>query len=160
MRTAVLVSVMVLVMPGVLLAQRPGMGPGPQRQALQRQVMQRFMESYRTQAGLSDEQTQQFQEIAQDGFRVRRELQQGRMLMLRAIEEQMRPGVAADMDSLTNLLDGLTANSEQMIGQLRLEQEGYSEFLTPVQRALLVLQFERLQRQIQGVMRRRGQGVP
>jgi hypothetical protein len=80
------------------------------------------------------------------------------MQILRALEEQMRPGVAADMDSLSSLLDGLTANSEQMVGQLRSEREEYGAFLTPVQQALLVLQFERLQRQIEGVMRRRGQG--
>ncbi len=66
----------------------------------------------------------------------------------------MRPGVAADEDSVTRVVESIVALGEEMAAAVRAEQEEYAGFLAPVQRALLLIHYERFQRQIEGVQRR------
>jgi hypothetical protein len=72
-----------------------------------------------------------------------------------ALEGQMRPGVAADADSVDALIDGILAVQERRTAQARAEQEEYADFLSPVQRAQLTLSWRRFQMQIDRV---RGMG--
>ena len=160
MRTLLLGIAMTTLAAGPLLAQNP-----PRRQQLQQQVVQRFMTNYRAQAGLNDEQFTRFQEVIQYSFQLRTEsLQQERQLWM-ALEGQMRPGVAADADSLEALMNVIIDIQQQRVDQSRAELERYASFLDPVQRAQLTIAWRRLQMQIEGVrgmgvQRRQGQGVP
>jgi len=160
MRTLLLGIAMTTLAAGPLLAQNP-----PRRQQLQQQVVQRFMTNYRAQAGLNDEQFTRFQEVIQYSFQLRTEsLQQERQLWM-ALEGQMRPGVAADADSLEALMNAIIDIQQQRVDQSRAELERYASFLDPVQRAQLTIAWRRLQMQIEGVrgmgvQRRQGQGVP
>ncbi len=73
----------------------------------------------------------------------------------------MRPGVAADPDSLNTLMDALIQVQADRVEQARTEQAEYAEFLTPVQRAQLTLSWRRLQGQIEQVRQRmRGRRPP
>lgn len=135
-----------------VLAQR---GPPPGVQALQQRVMERFLTIYRTQAGLTPEQDRRFTEVFRRSIEQRRALRQREQQLWRALEGQLRPGVAANPDSLTRLLDVLSAQRAAMLDQDRAEQREYAEFLSPVQRAQLTLMMERLQQQVEGILRRR-----
>ena len=74
-----------------------------------------------------------------------------------ALQGQMRPGVAADADSLEVLMEALIAVQQERVDQARADMERYSEFLDPVQQAQLMLSLRRLQFQIEGArMRQRG----
>jgi len=139
-----------------LAAQRP-LRPRQQldREALQREVIERFMENYRVQAGLTPQQNERFRQSVRRLFEARRERQQRERGILRALEEQMRPGVAANSDSLTRLLDALTASRQAQADLLKAEQAELSGYLNPVQRAQLVLQLERFQRNLDAIVRRR-----
>ena len=75
--------------------------------------------------------------------------------MWRALEGQMRPGLAANPDSVTKLLDAVMAQRAALVEQARSEQREYAQFLTPVQRGQLVLMVERFQQQVEGIVRRR-----
>lgn len=158
MRTLWTLGLLVLVV-SPLLAQQgppPGAGPGgPAAERLRQQVMQRFLQTYRTQAGLTPDQDRRFQEVFRRSVDQRRDLQQRQQQLFRALEGQMRPGVAANPDSLTRLLDAIVAQQAAMVEQTRNEQREYAQFLTPVQRGQLVLMTERLQQQVQDVIRRR-----
>ena len=127
------------------------------REALMRQVTERFLENYRRQAGLTPEQNQKFRTLAQRSFEQRRERQQKEQELWRALGSQMRPGVAASPDSVTKLLDAIVATRAVAVDQLRADQKEYAAFLSPVQRAQLFLAFERLQRNIEDVIQRRMQ---
>ncbi len=81
--------------------------PGPQRRQMLQQVMERLLENGRVQAGLTDEQFGRYREIARRSFAGRNEIQSRERGLWRALERQMRPGVAADEDSLTALIDSL-----------------------------------------------------
>jgi Spy/CpxP family protein refolding chaperone len=70
----------------------------------------------------------------------------------------MRPGQAADADSVRRLMDGIQANRAELF---RLEQDQDREmagYLTPVQRAQYQMLRERLLARLQEVRRERGLG--
>jgi hypothetical protein len=127
----------------------------PQVERLRQQVMQRFLEAYQTQAGLTPEQDRRFREVFRRSMEQRQAIQQREQALWRALEQQMRPGIAANPDSVTRLLDSLIAQRAALVEQARLEQREYRQFLSPVQVAQLVLMVERFQQQIQQIMRRR-----
>ena len=127
------------------------------RQRLLQQITERFMENYRQTAGLTPDQNQKFRAIAQRSFEQRRERQQRERQLFQALEAQMRPGVAANADSVTRLLDAIVASREATVEQARNDQKDFAAFLSPVQRAQLFLQFERLQRNIEDLIQRRMQ---
>ncbi len=133
--------------------QRPRQTP----EALRQRVVERFVDNFVQQAGLTAEQQAQFRAAIQRQFQQRRQAEQRRRQLLRAMEEQMRPGVAAEEDSVSALLASLVDLGEETAAALRAEQEGYAGFLSPVQRALLVIHYERFQRQIQAIRRRPAQ---
>lgn len=143
---------------GLCLATTPVLGqqgPPPGVQMLQERVMQQLLTTYRTQAGLTPEQDRRFTEVFRRSLEQRRTLQQRERQLWRALEGQMRPGVAANPDSVSKLLDGVIAQRAAQVEQARAEQREYAEFLTPVQRGQLVLMMERLQQQVEGIVRRR-----
>ena len=136
----------------------PGGGPGgPGAEALRQQVMTRFLQAYRSQAGLTPDQDRRFMEVFRRSVDQRRELQQRQQQLWQALEGQMRPGVAANQDSVTKLLDAIVAQQAAVVEQTRSEQRDYAQFLSPVQRGQLVLMTERFQQQVQDVIRRRMQ---
>jgi hypothetical protein len=67
----------------------------------------------------------------------------------------MRPGVAADEDSVIALMDSLAAIPAQRLELAEAEQRQYAEFLTPVQRAQIMLVHRRFEENIQQIMLRR-----
>lgn len=119
------------------------------------QVVQRFIENYRTQAGLTDAQFDRFQSSVRRQWEARRALEQRERQILQALGGQLRPGVAADQDSVSALLQTLEDVQADRIDRLRTEQAEFRAFLSPVQRAQLVLSFARLERQIEELVRQR-----
>ena len=130
----------------------PLAGQNPQlRRQLQQQVVERFMENVRVQAGLSEAQMERVRDVARQSFEDRQALAERERDTWRALEGQMRPGVAADADSLGALMDQLLTIQEERVAQARQEQATYAEFLTPVQRAQLTIAWHRLHMQIERI---------
>jgi len=154
MRIVVLSMAAVLVLASPAAAQNPPM----RRQALQQQVVERFLTNYRAQAGLTDDQFEQLRETLRASFEARNALAQREREAFRELESQMRPGVAADEARVTDLLDDLVRIQAERADRARTEQQEYAEFLSPVQRAQLTLAWQRLQMQMERV--RAGQGGP
>ncbi len=150
MRKALLGALLVFVV-GPLAAQEQ-VGPG--REVLRQQVLERFTQNFIREAGLTEDQRAEFRQTLERHFRERGRFAQRRRGLLRAIEEQLRPGVAADEDSVIRVVESIMALGEEMAAAVRGEQEEYAGFLAPVQRALLLIHYERFQRQIEGVQRR------
>ena len=131
-------------------------GPGMRRQELQQQVVQRFMQNVRAQAGLSDDQFERFGEVTRESFSERAQIARRELSLWRALEGQMRPGVAADPDSLTAIMDGIITTQEERAALTRAELEQFEPFLEPVQRAQVMLAWHRLQMQIDRILQGRG----
>ena len=126
-----------------------------QRRQLQQQVIERLFQNARMQAGLTDAQFERYREIARQSIASSNAIQARERELWMALEGQMRPGVAADEDSVEVLIDSLVAIPEQRIELARANQRAYSEFLTPVQRAQLMLTHRRFENNIQQIMQRR-----
>lgn len=141
----------------VTLGAAPLAAQQPRREALERQIVERFVENYRAQAGLTPEQDARFRTVAMRSFNQRRERVRRERQLWVALEGQMRPGVAANPDSVSRLLDGISASRMAGVEQMRADDREYAAFLSPVQRAQLYLQVERLQRNIEDMLRRRMQ---
>lgn len=169
MKNVALFAVIALALaPAVASAQQPMIAqdtpPGrdmmPQDTArarmLREQVERRFGQMVQQDLQLSEPQMQQLRGAMRAHQERRRELAQRQMAVMQAIRFQMRPGIAADRDSLARLLDTET--------QLRVEhaqQEGQLErelgFLNPVQRARFMQMMRRFEDQVQEIRRRRMQ---
>jgi len=152
MRTLCLALIATAVFFGSVAAQDP---EGRQRRQLQQQVIERLMQNARVQAGLAEDQFERYREIARRSIASRNEIQRQERVLWLALEGQMRPGVAADADSVSALIDSLVAIPEQRIENARVDQEEYAEFLTPIQRAQLLLTHRRFEANIQQIMERR-----
>jgi glutamyl/glutaminyl-tRNA synthetase len=131
-------------------------GPEARREQLRQQVMERFMINLRTEAGLTDDAMRQVQAVLRRSMEARGQLAQREMATWRALEAQMRPGVAADADSVEVLLARLVSLHERR-GQLaNTDQVALAEFLAPVQRAQVTMAFRRLQMRIDQIRGNRG----
>jgi hypothetical protein len=122
---------------------------------LRAMVTQRFMENYRRQAGLTDDQFMKFQAAVRRHWDDRRTLQQREREAMQALGDQLRPGVAADEAAVTRLLDEVVAVQQERVEKLRAEQQDLATFLNPVQRAQLLIAFAQLEHQIEQLMQRR-----
>ena len=130
-------------------------GPGMRRQELQQQIVQRFMQNVRAQAGLSDDQFDRFGQVTRDSFGERAEIARRELSLWRALEGQMRPGVAAVPDSLTALMTRIIEAQEERAALTRVETGQFESFLDPVQRAEVMLAWRRLQMQIDRILQGR-----
>lgn len=130
------------------------------RDQLQQEIERRFGAVVQRQLGLTDDQASKLR-ATEERFRPRRRAIMREQLLLRmGLQDQMRPGEAANSDSVRRLMDGMQANRSEL---LRIEQEQDREmsgYLTPVQRARYQMLRERLVQRLQEVRRERaGQGA-
>jgi hypothetical protein len=119
----------------------------PQRaEQLRQQVEGRFAERVRERLQLSDDQMTRLRGTARTYGARRRELADRERGIRAALAEQLRPGVAANQDSVSRLTDALVALRDSHAHTLRDENRELSEYLTPVQRSQLFVMRERLMR--------------
>jgi len=156
------VWVLALLLSPALAAQQDSTTPpdSAERERLQEAIERRFGTVVQQQLGLSNDQADQLR-ATEERFRTRRRAIMRQQLLLRfGLQDQMRPGQAANPDSVRRLMDAIQANRGDL---LRLDQEQDREmsgYLTPVQRARYQMLRERLIRRLQEVRRERaGQGA-
>ena len=130
---------------------------GQTREALVAEVLDQFMNRYQRLAALTPEQNDKFRLSLMKNIQAEKDHQQRERVILQALEFQMRPGVAANADSVTKLLDALIASRQAQVDQAKAEQKDYATYLNPVQRAQLAIQWEQLKQRIQQVTRDRMQ---
>ena len=120
----------------------------PSRQQLMRQIEQRFMARATQELGLDAEQAERLRSTVTHFAVERRRLEQREREVKRGLQGQLRPGVAADQDSLVVLLDALTETRGAYVQSFKAELTEMATFLDPVQRAQYVMLRERLLEQI------------
>jgi Spy/CpxP family protein refolding chaperone len=153
MRRFAAVALVILAAP--LAAQQPQ--GRPNREALRQMVIGRFLQTFHDQAGLTADQDQKFRDVFRRAMQQRQDAQEHEQELWRALEAQMRPGVAANADSVNKLLDGVIAARSAEVDLLRRENQQLAQFLSPVQRAQFAIMWEHFQQQVQNVLRRRMQ---
>jgi hypothetical protein len=125
----------------------------PRSQELRERIEQRFAERVKQELALSDEQATRLRAIATEYSGRRREFRHREHDLRTALDAQIRDGTTSDQDSVAQLTKDLLDLRVEYAKCWRDEMGKLSSFLTPVQRARLLVMRERL---IQRVHEMRG----
>lgn len=110
---------------------------------LRARIEQRFTERVKLDLGLDDAQTARLKQVAGDWFTRRRGMEAEERDLRQALAGQLRPGVAANADSVSRLVNQLLDLKVKYAESYREENKQLG-FLTPVQRAQYYSLRERL----------------
>lgn len=155
-----------VVMVGLLTAspawaQETGPDDDPARaQMLRQQIEDRFAARVKEEVGLTDAQLSRLRATSSTYGGRRRDLAAQERLLRSSLADQMRPGVAANQDSVSKLTDALVNLRSSYAQTLHDENAEMAKYLTPVQRSQLMAMRERFARRIQEIRRQRQGGQP
>lgn len=156
MRTTWILGILLLVA-APLAAQGPDDSPARAGE-LRRLIEERFAARVREELALTDPQAARLRQAMSTSFRRRRDLESEERLLRQALAGQLRPGVAADKDSVARLTEALVDLKLRYVESYRDELRELSTFLDPVQRAQFFMLRERLLERVRDLQARRAEG--
>jgi Spy/CpxP family protein refolding chaperone len=124
-------------------------GPPPRGPTLRRELEQRFAAQMREQLQLSGDQETKVRGIMSGYAEKRRGLENDERAMRQALNGQLRPGIAANPDSVAKLVDAISAARVSYAKLIQDEMRELSTVLDPVQRGQLFLMRDRLLQRVQ-----------
>lgn len=130
----------------------------PPAPALRHRIEERFASRIQEQLGLDSNQMKRLRATSFKFGGRRRELETRQMAVHRALGLQLRPGTAADKDSVAKLTDALVAGRVAYAKTYQEELAELRTYLDPVQRAQLMAMRERLVRRAREFRNGRGEG--
>ncbi len=142
--------------PALAAQQDSAAGPdSAERERLQGEIERRFGTVVQQRLGLSDDQANKLRDT-EERFRTRRRAIVRQQVLLRfGLEDQMRPGRAANPDTVRRLMDAIQGNRSDLLTIEQQQDREMAGYLTPVQRAQYQMLRERLMRRLQEVRRER-----
>lgn len=172
-RTLLLPAALAATLASVAAAQDQGAGPGqdPPRRAMQgergaremqllRMIEERFAAQVQQELVLNDEQMVRVRRILTASAIRLRQLEGQERGVQQALRHQLRPGVAAQTDSVVRLLDRLTSLRVEVAQAAGEEIRELAAVLSPVQQAQYVLMRDRLRARAQELRMQRGPMTP
>jgi hypothetical protein len=157
MRRWVIAGLVLQVMLIAPLAAQDSTAPGPRAPTLRHRIEERFAVRIQEQLGLSNEQMAKLRATTVKFGGRRRELERSQLAIRRALDVQLRPGIAANRDSVARLMDNLLGGRVAYAQTYRDESSELKSYLNPVQRAQLMTMRERLLRHARQFRERRGE---
>jgi len=151
-----LVTAVVLAVAPPLRAQDSG-DDSPQAARIRQQIEQRFAQQIQANLGLSDEQAVKLRATFNSYAPKRRAMEQEERAIKRGLQGQLRPGIAANADSVAKLVDRLLELKVAYAQSFVDENREMSTYLTPVQRAQFQVMRERLMARIEEIRQQRQQ---
>jgi hypothetical protein len=139
-------------------AQTPDSTVPDLRGPIRRKIEQGLADRVKVQLGLNDEQMTKLRATTGKFGGQRRDLEKRQLDLRRALASQLRPGVAANKDSVARLTDELLAGRVKYAQTFQAELAELKTYLDPVQRAQLMAMRERLLRAAQQFRERQGMG--
>ncbi len=156
MRSAYLWSLMLALTPfGVARAQRAD-SVTVRGDSLRHRIEERFATRAQEELGLNNEQTARLRATSQQFGARRGELRTRGQRLREALAAQLRPGIAANQDSVAKLTDAMIELRTAEAQASREEVKEQSKYLTPVQRARLYVMRERFAHRVKEVHGHRG----
>jgi hypothetical protein len=135
--------------------------PPPRSAALRRELEQRFVAQMRDQLQLSSDQETRVRGIMSGYAERRGALEDEQRDMRQALNSQLRPGIAANGDSVAKLVDGIAAGRVSYARLVQDELRELTTVLTPVQRGQLFLLRDRVLQRVQEMRQNaRQRGTP
>ena len=135
----------VLAMPAVVTAQSSG---APRAQMLRGRIEAAFLEQVSRQLALTPEQRTNVERVLTEWGTRRRELESEERNLSMALAGQLRPGVAANSDSVTRVVDRLLANRVGYAESFQGEMRDLTPVLSAAQRGQFLMLREQIFRRI------------
>ena len=129
----------------------------PQSARMRQQIEQRFAQQIQANLGLTDEQAVKLRATFNTYAPKRRAMEQELRTIKRGLQGQLRPGIAANADSVSTLVDRLLATKVTYAQSFVDENRDMAKYLTPVQRAQFQVMRERLMARIEEIQQQRQQ---
>lgn len=146
----------VLVAVPALSAQDNG-DDSPQAARIRQQIEQRFAQQMQANLGLTDAQAAKLRATFNTYAPKRRALEQEERALKRGLQGQLRPGIAANSDSVAKLVDRLLEVKVAYAQSFVDENREMARYLTPVQRAQFQVMRERLMARVEEIRQQRQQ---
>lgn len=124
---------------------------------MRQQIETRFGQLVQTNLGLSDQQAMKLRATFQTYNPRRRAMEAEERSIKQALQGQLRPGIAANSDSVARLVDRLLELKVNYAKSFVDENREMSAYLTPVQRAQFQVMRERLMARIEAIRQQRQQ---
>lgn len=140
-------------------AQRNPAAPRP-RAALLRDIDQMFLNQVTREMALSPDQVPRFQRVVSTWAQKRATLEAEERRLRQALAGELRPGVAANPDSVSRFVDALNDNRVDYANSFRDEMRELTPILAPVQRGQFQVARDRLLQRVRELQQQRqGGGV-
>ena len=150
------VLVAVAALAGRAVAQDDG-DDSPEAVRMRQQIETRFGAQVQEMLGLTDQQATQLRATLGTYAPKRRAMEREERGIKRALQAQLRPGIAANSDSVGRLVDRLLDLKVQYVKSFVEEDKEMAKYLTPVQRAQFLVMRERLMARIEEIRQQRQQ---
>jgi chromosome segregation ATPase len=158
MRSRHLWSLALMLIPlSSALAQRAD-STEPRADSLRQRIEERFAARVQEQLGLTNDQTAKLRATSQKYGARRRDLRAQEQDLREALSAQLRPGVAANQDSVAKLTDAIIDLRLSSAQAARDEMKEMSKYLNPVQRGRLLVMRERFYHRVKEAREHRGMG--
>lgn len=150
MRTTI--CAMILVAAGTMPVQAQQQRMNQRAPVLRARVEEAFLRRARQEMALNDDQAQRLGRVLEASGTRRADLDEADRLARQALMAQLRPGIAANADSVARLVDAITANRVAHAEAFRGEMRELSEILSPVQRGQFLLLRDRMLNQVRTML--------
>ena len=127
--------------------------------AIRAQIEARWGQQIQAQLGLTDQQMERLRTATRANEDRHRDFNRREADLMRGVMDQLKPGVAANADSLGRTLDAIAAIRVQRAQSDQQELRDLGQFLNPVQRARLLVMRRRLTDRVEQIRRDGGMGM-
>lgn len=127
---------------------------------LRQQIEERFTARVQEDLALNDQQTAKMKSTVRIWFAKRRDLEDENRKLRQGLAGQLRPGVAADADTVARLTDALLDLKVRYAQTFKDELKEMSGYLDPVQRAQFLVLRERLLERVREAREMRDDSLP
>jgi hypothetical protein len=157
MRSAYVLFVGLVLIPFAMAGAQRADTSAARADSLRHEIEERFASKAQERLGLTNDQTAKLRATSQQFGGRRRELRVRGHQLREALEGQLRPGVAANQDSVAKLTDAMIQLRMAQAQVTRDEIKEQSKYLNPVQRAQLYMMRERFVHRLKEVHGHRGE---
>lgn len=149
MRTRSILSLALVLIPlHSAVAQQADTADSRRTDSLRQRIEERFASRVQSELGLTNDQTAKLKATNQAYSGRRRELRDRAIRVREGLTKQLQPGVAANQDSVAKLTDAMIDLKLASAQLTRDEMKDVSKYLTPVQRARLLVMRERFMERV------------
>lgn len=153
------IAILLTALGGSVRAQDTAVA-GPVAERLRRQIEDRFGERLSQELGLTDDQSVKVRGVLASWAVKRRNLEREERQERNQLAAAMRPGVAANDQAVTRLVDAVLTIRSAMAQTYRDEMAELGTVLSPVQRAQYLLLRDRLMQRVQELRQERQANGP